>query len=162
MGRCSRDDSRTVVLLIEDDPGDQELARRALDDDAIKTDLHVASDGEEAMNYLLRQGSYTNPLQSPRPHLILLDLNMPRMGGREVLSQIRTHPELQTIPVVILSTSRDDRDVEISYRLGCNSFMTKPTDLDTFIDRVHQLMTYWFGLVRLPTKGVPPRCPASE
>ena len=141
-----------VILLVDDDAGDQELTRRALAGDVIKTNLFIVNDGEEAMDYLMRQRSYQNPESSPRPDLILLDLNMPKMNGKQVLEKLRKHHELDSIPVVILTTSKQEEDILRSYKLGCNSFISKPIDIDNFIETVRQLGTYWFKLVALPRK----------
>lgn len=142
-----------VILLVDDDPGDQELTRRALSNDVYKTRLSVVSDGEEAMEYLTHSGRYEDPATSPTPDLILLDLNMPKMGGKEVLEKMREYPKLASVPVVVLTTSRQEEDILRSYQLGCNSFITKPVDIDKFVDLIRQLETYWFKLVALPRDG---------
>lgn len=141
-----------VILLAEDDPGDQELTRRALQEDVLETELHIVSDGEEAMDYLLHRGRYTDRACSPRPHLILLDLNMPKLDGRQVLAQLQGHPDLRRIPVVVLTTSKQEEDVLHSYDLGCNSFITKPIDVEEFIRCIHSLGMYWFETVALPSR----------
>lgn len=138
-----------VVLLAEDDPGEQELTRRALHDDMIKTDLHVVSNGEQALDYLHQRNGYTSG-DAPRPDLVLLDLNMPRIDGREVLRQMRNDASLRRIPVVVLTTSKQEEDIIRSYNLGCNSFITKPVDLNGFVHTVRELGSYWFELVTLP------------
>jgi CheY-like chemotaxis protein len=142
---------RAVILLAEDDPGDQELTRRALADDASHVDLRVVGDGEEAMDYLLRRRDFAEPRSSPTPDLILLDLNMPRVNGFEVLEQLRAHSQLDRIPVVVLTTSRHHEDIVRSYDLGCNSFIAKPLAIGPFIEVVRSLGHYWFDLVNLPT-----------
>lgn len=142
---------RAAILLVEDDPADQELARRALTGDVLDTDLRIVSDGSEAMDYLYRQGSYADPASSPRPDLILLDLNMPRMDGRQVLARVRHDPDLRRIPVVVLTTSSDEDDVSRSYDLGCNSYITKPLEMDGFHDCMRGLGAYWFRLAKLPS-----------
>ena len=139
-----------TVLLVEDNPAEQNLARRALEKGVMQCDLRVVSDGEEAMDYLLRRGPYVDPGQSPRPHLILLDLNMPKLDGRQVLERIKSDPVLQTIPVVVLTTSRQDEDIARSYELGCNSFISKPVEIHDFLDALRQLGCYWLRLVVLP------------
>lgn len=141
---------RVVILLAEDDPGDQELTRRALQGDILRTDLRIVENGEEAVDYLLRRGRFADPADAPRPDLILLDLNMPRMGGREVLAQIKHKPELGRIPVVVLTTSTQETDIVKSYDLGCNSYIHKPVDIEQFIQVIRQLKNYWFELVTLP------------
>lgn len=146
VGRNSRP---AIVLLVEDDPGDQELTRRALQDDVIKTDLRIVCDGEEAMDYLLQQGAYTLHT-APRADLVLLDLNMPKMDGRQVLMKMREHPVLRRIPVVVLTTSRQEEDIVRSYDLGCSSFITKPVKMEAFIQATKEIGHYWFELVTLP------------
>lgn len=143
---------RAVILLVEDDPGDQELTRRALQEDVVKTDLHIVSDGEEALKYLLREEPYTDPEESPLPDLILLDLNMPKLDGREVLKKIKEEPHLRTIPVVVLTTSQQETDIVKSYVIGCSSYITKPVELADFMNTIRNLGTYWFELVTLPPK----------
>lgn len=146
----TRDGERPVVLLVEDDPGDQELTRRAMQNDATHADLRIASDGEEAMDYLLRRGRYADPASAPRPNVILLDLNMPRMNGRQVLEQLRNIDDLRRIPVIVLTTSKHEEDILRSYDLGCNSYVTKPVELDEFVDTIRRLGLYWLELVTLP------------
>ena len=140
---------QAVVLLVEDDPEDQELTRRALEDGVIKADLHVVSDGVEAMKYLLQEGAYSGTA-APYPDLILLDPNMPKLNSRRVLERMRAEPNLKRIPVVILTTSQQEEDIVRSYDLGCNSFITKPVDLECFFKVVRELRHYWFKLVTLP------------
>jgi CheY-like chemotaxis protein len=148
MPRCNG--KPAVVLLAEDDPADQELTRRALLEDVIKTDLHIVSDGEMALDYLHQRGPFADAATAPRPDLLLLDLNMPRIDGKEVLRQMRSDPGLRRIPVVVLTTSKQEEDIIRSYDLGCNSFITKPVDIDGFIRTVRELGSYWFELVTLP------------
>lgn len=135
------------ILLVEDDPGDAGLTRAALAHAKLMCNLHHVCDGVEALEFLRKQGAYQD---KPTPHLILLDLNMPRMGGREVLEVLRTDPQLHKIPVVVLTTSDVEADIEASYRLGANSFITKPVDIDQFIEAVKAIGDYWFSIVRLP------------
>ena len=137
-----------TILLVEDDAGDQELTRRALDN--LNVDLRIVSDGEEAMEYLQREGKYFDSIESPRPDLILLDLNMPRMNGREFLMVFNSNRDLSRIPVVVLTTSRQEVDILRSYDLGCNSYIQKPVEMDQFINAVQQLGKYWFEVVTLP------------
>lgn len=139
-----------VVLLAEDDPGDQELTRRALQEDIVRTVLYIVSDGEEAMDFLLRRGRYANAAAAPRPDLLLLDLNMPKLDGRQVLERIRKDAGLRRLPVVVLTTSKQEEDIIRSYDLGCNSFITKPVDIVAFMRTVKELGSYWFELVTLP------------
>jgi CheY-like chemotaxis protein len=149
-----------VILLAEDDPGDQELTRRALQHDIIRADLRVVSDGKEALDYLNRVGKYADPETSPRPDLLLLDLNMPRVNGRQVLERMKPDPDLGRIPVVVLTTSNQEQDVLRSYALGCNSFIQKPVEICRFVEVVRQLGHYWFDLVVLPSNAKRHQTPA--
>ncbi len=142
-----------TVLLVEDNPAERNLARRALQKGVMQCDLRVVSDGEEAMDYLWRRGPYAAAEQSPRPHLILLDLNMPKLDGRQVLEKIKSDPALQSIPVVVMTTSRHDEDIARNYQLGCNSFISKPVEVHEFLDALRQLGCYWLRLVVLPAEG---------
>jgi CheY-like chemotaxis protein len=139
-----------VILLAEDDRGDQELTRRALEEGKIRNDLRVVEDGEEALAYLFRRGKYKDPATSPRPDLLLLDLNLPRVDGRQVLEKVRSDSKLRRMAVVVLTTSRQEEDILRSYELGCNSFITKPVGMDQFIQVIHALEEYWFQIVVLP------------
>lgn len=135
------------ILLVEDNRGDARLTREVFGEGRITNDLHVVSDGVEAVRFLRGEGPYAG---APRPDLILLDLNLPRMDGREVLATIKADPALRTIPVVVLSTSAADRDIDQSYQLHANSFVTKPVDLDQFIAVVRSIESFWLTIVRLP------------
>ena len=146
-----------TVLLVEDNPADQDLARRALDRGVIHCDLRVVSNGEEAMDYLRQREKFSTPASCPRPDLILLDLNMPRLDGRQVLERMRADSNLDTIPVVVLTTLRQEEDVVRSYKLGCNSFIQKPIEVQDFVAALEQLGTYWLKLV-VP----PPTLPTSH
>jgi CheY-like chemotaxis protein len=141
-----------VILLAEDDRGDQELTRRALEGGKIRNDLRIVEDGEEALAYLHRRGKYKDPATSPRPDLLLLDLNLPRVDGREVLERVRADSKLRRMAVVVLTTSRQEEDILRSYELGCNSFITKPVGMDQFIRVIQALEEYWFQIVVLPPK----------
>ena len=143
--------TRITILLAEDDPGDQELTRRALQNDLDRIDLRIVEDGEEALDYLRQRDAYADPDDAPRPDLILLDLNMPRMNGREVLKVMKGDADLGRIPVVVLTTSEQEADILRSYDLGCNSYIQKPVDMDQFVNAVRQLGKYWFEVVTLPT-----------
>jgi CheY-like chemotaxis protein len=136
--------------MADDDPDDRELTRGALEASRVRNPLHFVSDGEELMEYLRRTGRYQNPDAAPRPGLILLDLNMPRMDGREALQLIKSGPQLRTIPTVILTTSGAEEDVYRSYALGANSFITKPVTFDGLVGVVRALGAYWFEIVDLP------------
>lgn len=135
------------ILLIEDSLGDVRLTREALSEGKINNNLHVVSDGIEAMSFLLRRGGYA---KAPTPDLILLDLNMPRMDGREVLAAIKADDELKHIPTVVLTTSDAERDILKSYKLHANCFITKPVDLDQFIRVVRSVEDFWLSIVKLP------------
>lgn len=141
---------RAVILLVEDDPGDQELTRRSLQGDLLRTDLRVANDGAEGLDYLFRRGRFADPAMSPSPDLVMLDLNMPRVDGKQVLETMRRTPALQRIPVIVLTTSSEEVDVVRSYDLGCNSFLQKPVEVDAFIAAIRDLRRYWLELVTLP------------
>jgi len=135
------------VLLVEDSPGDVRLTREAFRDAKVHIHLHVASDGADAMSFLRRQGEYAN---TPRPDLILLDLNLPKKDGREVLAEIKDSPTLKSIPVVILTTSASEADILQSYQLHANCYITKPVDLDGFLKVVKSIDSFWLSVVRLP------------
>ena len=136
------------MLLVEDDPADANLAKRALKQGPVPCEVHLVRDGVEAMEFLHRQGERF--AAAPRPNLVLLDLNMPRKDGREVLSEIRADEALKTIPVVVLTTSDVERDIEASYMRGANSFLTKPMDVEDFFTLIHTVQHYWFDIVTLP------------
>ena len=142
-----------AVLLVEDDPGDQELARRALRVWERKSELRIASDGEEALDYLLHRGAYKNPDSAPRPDLVLLDLNMPKVDGSRVLAEMRGCPALSSIPVVVLTTSSARADIIRNYELGANSYIVKPSDVEEFAQALKSLESYWLGMVALPPNG---------
>jgi CheY-like chemotaxis protein len=135
------------VLLVEDSPGDVRLTREALKDAKVHISLHVASDGIEAMAYLQCEGPYVNAI---RPDLILLDLNLPRKDGRQVLKEIKESPTLRSIPVVILTTSSSEADILQSYHLHANCYISKPVDLDGFLKVVQSIDSFWLSVVKLP------------
>lgn len=139
-----------IVLLADDDQADQELTQRALQEDVLRVDLKIVGNGEQALDYLWHRGAYAESGAAPRPDLVLLDLNMPRIDGKQVLQRMRGDESLRRIPVVILTTSRQEEDILRSYNLGCNSFITKPVEVDAFVRAVRELGTYWFELVTLP------------
>jgi CheY-like chemotaxis protein len=139
-----------VVLLVEDDPGDVMLIREAFDDNQVLNRLHAVSDGVDALRFLRRDGEFAG---APRPDLILLDLNLPRKDGREVLAELKTDEALLHIPVVVLTTSRLEEDVLRSYRLHANAYVTKPVDFDRFIEVVRQIDEFFVGVVTLPRGG---------
>ena len=139
-----------TILMADDDEDDRMFARDALVENRLANDLHFVSDGEEMMDYLLHRGQYADPKSSPRPGLILLDLNMPKMDGREALQSIKAQAGLRQIPVVVLTTSRAEADVFASYDLGASSFITKPVTFDGLVTAMRQLGRYWFEIVDLP------------
>jgi chemotaxis family two-component system response regulator Rcp1 len=143
--------SRIEILLVEDSPGDVRLTREAFKDAKVLINLHVASDGAEAMAFLGREGKHAN---DPRPDLILLDLNLPKKDGRTVLAEIKGNPDLQIIPVVILTTSESEADILKSYMLHANCYITKPVNLDGFLRVVKSIDNFWLSVVRLPREVI--------
>jgi two-component system response regulator len=139
------------ILLVEDNPGDSDLAREALENSKLHNDLYVVEDGVEAMAFLRRKGKYA---QAPRPDLILLDLNLPKKDGREVLAEIKGDPDLKRIPVVILTISKDEEDILKSYNLHANCYITKPIDLGQFMKVVKSIEDFWLTIVKLPPNGL--------
>jgi two-component system, chemotaxis family, response regulator Rcp1 len=137
------------ILLVEDNPGDVRLTKEALKDAKVLNEVFVASDGVEAMQFLHKEGRFPDV---PLPDLILLDLNLPRKDGREVLAEIKKDPALKRIPVVILTTSKTDEDIIKTYDLHANAYVTKPVDLNRFIEIMHSLEEFWFTIVKLPPK----------
>ena len=138
------------VLIVEDSPGDVRLTREAFRDAKVHINLHVASDGAEAMAFLEREGEHLN---SPRPDLILLDLNLPKKDGRQVLEEIKESPTLKSIPVVILTTSASEADILRSYLLHANCYITKPVDLNGFLNVVKSIDNFWLSVVKLPREA---------
>ncbi|MGW4113945.1 response regulator [Actinosynnema sp. NPDC004786] len=135
------------VLLVEDDPGDALMTQEAFEHHKIRNQLHVVRDGVEALEFLRRQGPYAD---APRPGLILLDLNLPKMDGREVLAEIKADETLRPIPVVVLTTSEAEEDILRSYNLHANAYVTKPVDFDRFIEVVRQIDDFFVTVVKLP------------
>ncbi|ROO84086.1 response regulator receiver domain-containing protein [Actinocorallia herbida] len=135
------------VLLVEDDPGDELMTREAFETNKIGNRLHVVRDGAEALDFLFRQGDHAGAV---RPDLILLDLNLPKRDGREVLEQIKTNPDLAAIPVVVLTTSSAEEDILRSYHLHANAYVTKPVDFDQFIAAIHKIDEFFVTVVKLP------------
>ena len=138
------------ILLVEDSPEDFETTERAFRRSGLKNPIYRCADGDEALDFLHRRGQYSDPDKAPRPGVILLDLNLPGTDGREVLSEIKNDPGLKQIPVIVLTTSKDERDVEVCYRCGANSYIQKPVDLDGFMKAIERLNDYWFEVVILP------------
>ena len=139
----------TQILLVEDNPGDVRLTQEAMRDARVTNEIHVARDGVEAMQYLRGEPPFAGAV---RPDLILLDLNLPKRDGRQVLAEIKTDPSLRRIPVVILTTSDSRSDVLRSYDLHANCYITKPIDLDDFVDVVRSVEDFWLRVVRLPAE----------
>ncbi|HEX6360535.1 response regulator [Actinophytocola sp.] len=135
------------VLLVEDDDGDVLMTREAFEHHKIRNNLHVVRDGVEALQFLHREGDYAD---APRPGLILLDLNLPRRDGREVLAELKADPELRVIPVVVLTTSEAEEDILRSYSLHANAYISKPVDFDRFIDVIRQIDDFFVTVVKLP------------
>ena len=144
-----------TILLADDDSDDRELFRDALRENRLSNDLRFVCDGEELMSYLLRKGEFSDPKTSPRPGLILLDLNMPKKDGREALKEIKSHPDLRGIPVVVLTTSKAEEDVYRTYNLGVNSFITKPVTFGDLVKITRDLGRYWLEIVELPPSKEP-------
>ena len=139
-----------TILMAEDDPDDCLLTQEAFEESQLTNDLRFVQDGEELLDYLHRRGKFTQPTLAPWPSLILLDLNMPRKDGREVLKELKDDPHLCQIPVIILTTSQSDEDIIYSYNLGANSFITKPVTFDGLVNVMKILGQYWFDTVILP------------
>lgn len=135
------------ILLIEDNPGDVRLTREALKEGKIRNNLSAVGDGVEALAFLCRQGKYSG---APRPDIILLDLNLPKKDGREVLAEIKKDPKLKRVPVVVLTTSHAEQDVLKAYNLHANCYITKPVDLNQFMKVVRSIEDFWFAIVKLP------------
>lgn len=138
------------ILLVEDNPGDVRLTREALKEGKISNNLSVVHDGLEALDFLYRRGAYN---QAVRPDIILLDLNLPRMDGRAVLQEVKNDASLRRIPIVVLTTSGAEEDIVRSYDLHVNCYITKPVDIDQFIDVVKAIDNFWFSVVTLPPEG---------
>ena len=138
------------LLLADDDPDDRMLTRRALTKSRLANSLYTVEDGEELMQYLRREGKFSDPALSPRPALILLDLNMPRKDGREALKEIKEDPNLRRIPVVVLTTSMAEHDILRSYDLGVNAFVTKPVTFEELANAIRRIGDFWFEIVKLP------------
>jgi CheY-like chemotaxis protein len=139
-----------TILMAEDDPDDFLLAREALTEARLANELHIVKDGQELMDYLLKNGKYIDETQCPRPGIILLDLNMPRKDGREALAEIKSHPDLRSIPVVVLTTSKSDEDIFQTYDLGVSGYVTKPVTFDGLVEVMKSIGEYWFHIVKLP------------
>lgn len=139
-----------TILLVEDNPEDYEATKRALRKAGLGNPLMRCEDGDQALDYLFRRGAYSDPATAPRPAIILLDLNMPGTDGYEVLRQIKLDDDLKAIPVIVLTTSSDERDIEVCYRAGANSFVTKPVSLDGLFQSIQRLKDFWFEIAVYP------------
>ena len=145
----NNDNGRPIeILLVEDNPGDVRLTREALREAKVRNNLSVAGDGVEALAFLHRDGVYS---AAPRPDIVLLDLNLPRRDGRQVLAEVKADPELRRIPIVILTTSKAEEDILKTYDLHANCFITKPVDFDQFVKVVKSIEHFWLSIVTLPT-----------
>jgi CheY-like chemotaxis protein len=146
--------NQQVILVIEDSPEDYETTTRVLRKSGLANPILRCSDGDEALDYLFQRGYYHDPERSPRPSVILLDLNLPGTDGRDVLTEIKNDSLLKLIPVVVLTTSSDERDIATCYQAGANSYMKKPVDLGGFVAAIQRLKDYWFEIVILPRLSV--------
>ncbi len=142
--------SEVTILIADDDADDRLMISDALLESRLANNLKFVENGVELMDYLLHQGKFADQIQNPRPGLILLDLNMPKMDGREALKAIKENPELKRIPVVVLTTSKAEEDVYRTYNLGVNSFVTKPVTFNSLVNTVREIGRYWFEIVELP------------
>jgi CheY-like chemotaxis protein len=139
-----------TILMADDDPDDRQLTRKAFEESHLANDLRFVENGEELLDYLHRRGKYADPATSPRPGLILLDLNMPRMDGREALKEIKADPKLRTIRVVVMTTSKAEEDILKTYNLSAASYIAKPVTFEGLLDVVRTLGKYWLEIVELP------------
>jgi CheY-like chemotaxis protein len=144
-----------TILMADDDPDDRQMTKEAFDESHLANDLRFVHDGEELLDYLQRRGKYADPASSPRPGLILLDLNMPRKDGREALQEIKADPKLRNIRVVILTTSKAEEDILRTYDLSAASYITKPVTFEGLLDVVRTMGKYWLEIVELPENGNP-------
>lgn len=141
-----------VILLAEDNPADQNLALRSLRSAGTDKELHIVEDGEEALAYLERRGPYTDEASSPRPDIVLLDINMPRINGQQVLQHMRASEQLRSIPVIMLTVSDNEDDVAMAYASGANAYLVKPVELDRFKKHLKHLKEFWFESCTLPPR----------
>lgn len=149
-----REARKSVIILIADDDEDDRLfTKEAFEENYLLNEIRFVNDGVELMDYLKRRNKYTNPADSPRPGIILLDLNMPKMDGREALKEIKSDPNLRSIPVVVLTTSKAEQDVLQTYDIGVNCFITKPVSFGDFIEVARTVGHYWFDIVQLPNSA---------
>ena len=139
-----------MILMADDDADDRMLAQDAFETNRLGNELRFVEDGEELLDYLYRRGKYVDPESSPRPGIILLDLNMPRLDGREALKEIKADPDLHSIPIIILTTSSAEEDIARTYDLGVNSFITKPVTFEGLVEVIKKTGWYWLEIVELP------------
>jgi CheY-like chemotaxis protein len=152
MSRSKEKNSKLFrILLADDDPDDRVLTQDAIREIDLNSELRFVENGEELISYLLRKEKFADPLCSPRPSLILLDLHMPKMDGREALKIIKSNPQLRCIPIIVLTTSRAEEDILRSYDLGVNSFISKPVSFEALVEIMRALSKYWFEIVSLPS-----------
>ncbi len=149
-------DEPSIILLVEDNPAHAELVVRSFEDHQVTNRIYHVSDGQAALDYLFQRGDYTDPAQTPRPHLILLDLRLPRVDGLKVLKEIKSTPELHRIPVVVLTTSAAEQDVVKAYDARANSYLVKPVQFDQFTELMKELGSYWLGWNHYPWALVKP------
>lgn len=142
-----------TILMADDDPDDRQMTQEAFAESHLANDLRLVEDGEELMDYLYRRGKYADPATSPRPALILLDLNMPRKDGREALKEIKSDPQFRAIRVVVLTTSKAEEDIIRTYDLSAASYITKPVTFDGLLDVIRTVGKYWLEIVELPDNG---------
>jgi CheY-like chemotaxis protein len=142
-----------TILMADDDPDDRQLAREAFEEAKLANDLRFVEDGVELLDYLHRRGKYADPVTSPRPGIILLDLNMPRKDGREALQELKADPRFRAIRVIILTTSKAEEDILRTYNLSAASYITKPVTFEALVDVVKTLGKYWLEIVELPENG---------
>jgi CheY-like chemotaxis protein len=148
----SQPEKRITILIADDDAEDRMMIKDAFEENRLANDLRFVEDGEDLMDYLTRRGKYRGTENSPKPGLILLDLNMPKKDGREALKEIKNNPELRGIPIVVLTTSKTEEDVYRTYDLGVNSFITKPVTFESLVSITKDLGRYWFEIVELPNR----------
>jgi CheY-like chemotaxis protein len=142
-----------TILMADDDPDDRQMTKEAFEKARLGNDLRFVEDGVELLSYVFRRGKYADPAASPRPSIILLDLNMPRKDGREALQELRADPRFHDIRVIILTTSKAEEDVIRSYDLCAASYITKPVTFDALVDVVKTIGKYWLEIVELPDHG---------
>ena len=152
MGKSNKQNSNINILLVDDSHADQHLIARAIKKAKFDASLFTVNDGEEAIDYLTHKGKFTEHNIKMRPDLVLLDINMPKMDGKEVLKQIRANQDLHTLPVIMLTTSHQEKDILDSYNLGVNAYITKPSTLNGIVRAVNTLEDFWFGIAELPKR----------